>query len=374
MQRRKEVRSESEKTSKRKEEHIKICLDKNIEHGSTLLDEISFWKFEDIDFIHNALPEVDLEKIDISVEFLGKKLNAPIIISGMTGGAKIAERINKNLAKAAENLNLAMGVGSQRAAIENKDLEKTYYVRDVAPNIFLIANLGVIQLNYGYGIKEVKRAIDMIDANAIALHLNALQEAIQPEGNTNWSGCYEKLKKICESIKKPVIVKETGCGISKEVAKKIEAAGASAIDISGRGGTSWGIVEMLRRKKASNNIIAKEWGIPTAISLLECLSVTKIPIIASGGIRNGLEIAKCLALGAIACGIALPLLKPALKSSEEVENKLKEIIEEIKIAMFLVGAKDIKELRKRPLVITGKTKEWAEVREIDIKKLANRNE
>ncbi|MEM5860994.1 MAG: type 2 isopentenyl-diphosphate Delta-isomerase [Candidatus Aenigmatarchaeota archaeon] len=372
MRRRKEVRSESEKTSKRKEEHIKICLDKNVEHGSTLLDEISFWKFEDIDFIHNALPEVDLEKIDISVEFLGKKLNAPIIISGMTGGTKIAEKINKNLAKAAENLNLAMGVGSQRAAIENKELEKTYYVRDVAPNIFLIANLGVIQLNYGYGVEEVKRAIDMIDANAIALHLNALQEAIQPEGNTNWSGCYEKLKKMCKSIKKPVIVKETGCGISKEVAKKIEAAGASAIDISGRGGTSWGIVETLRRKKASNNIIAKEWGIPTAISLLECLSVTKIPIIASGGIRNGLEIAKCLALGAIACGIALPLLRPALKSSEEVENKLKEIIEEIKIAMFLVGAKDIKELRKKPLVITGKTKEWAEVRGIDIKKLAKR--
>lgn len=358
------------KTSKRKEEHIKICLNKNVEHGSTLLHELSFWNFEDIDLIHNALPEANLEKIDVSIEFLGRKLDAPIIISGMTGGVKIAEKINKNLARAAEKLNLAMGVGSQRAAIENKSLEKTYYVRDVAPNIFLIANLGLIQLNYGYGIKEVRKAIEMIDADAIALHLNALQEAIQPEGNTNWVSCYEKLKIICENIEKPVIVKETGCGISKEVAKKIERSGASAIDIAGRGGTSWGAVEMHRRKEKCENVVAMEWGIPTAISLIECVSVVKIPIIASGGIRNGLEIAKCLALGANACGIALPLLKPALKNSEDVENKIKDIIQELKIAMFLVGAKNIKELRKKPLVITGKTKDWAEARGIDIKKFA----
>lgn len=373
MKMRKKKKYKVEKTSKRKEEHIEICLNKNVEIGSTLLHELSFWNFEDIDLIHNALPEVDLEKIDASVEFLGRKLDAPIIISGMTGGTKIAERINKNLAKAAQNLNLAMGVGSQRAAIENKELEKTYHVRDVAPDILLIANIGLIQFNYGYGIDEIKKAIDMIDADAIALHLNALQEAIQPEGNKNWEYCYYKLKNICKSIKKPIIVKETGCGISREVAKKIEIAGASAIDIAGRGGTSWGIVESYRDKDKINNIVAKEWGIPTAISLLECLSVTKIPIIASGGIRNGLEVVKCLALGAIACGMALPLLKPALKNSDEVENKLKEIIQEIKIAMFLTGAKNIKQLRKKPIVITGKTKEWAEVRGIDIKSLANRD-
>lgn len=366
-------RKEYKKTSKRKEEHIEICLNKRVECGSTLLHELSFWNFGDIDFVHNALPEADLEKIDVSIEFLGRKLGAPIIISGMTGGTKIAEKINKNLANAAEKLNLAMGVGSQRAAIENKKLEKTYYVRDVAPNIFLIANLGLIQLNYGYGIDEVNRVIKMIDADAIALHLNALQESIQPEGNTNWIGCYEKLKMVCKNTKKPVIVKETGCGISKEVAKKVELAGASAIDISGKGGTSWGTVEIYRREENNVNEISKEWGIPTAISLLECLSETKIPVIASGGIRNGLEVAKCLALGASACGMALPLLRHAIKDSKDIENKLKEIIQELKIAMFLVGAKNIKELRKKCIVITGKTKDWAEIRGIDIKRLANSN-
>lgn len=360
------------KTSERKKEHIDICLKKNVEYGSTLLSEVSFWDFEEIDLIHSALPEADLEKIDTSIKFLGRKMSAPLIISGMTGGVKIAEKINKNLAKAAEKLNIAMGVGSQRAAIENKELEKTYYVRDVAPNIFLIANLGLVQFNYGYGIEEAKRAIEMIDANAIALHLNAFQEALQPEGNTNWNSCYEKLKFICKNIKKPVIIKETGCGISREVAKKIELAGVSAIDISGKGGTSWGIVEMYRRKDEGDLSILKGWGIPTAISLLECLSFTKLPVIASGGIRNGLEVAKCLALGATACGIALPLLEPSLKNEIEVEKKLKEIINELRVTMFLVGAKNIKELRKKPIVITGKTKDWAEIRGIDIKKFANR--
>jgi isopentenyl-diphosphate delta-isomerase len=359
------------KTSERKFEHIKICLKENVEIGSTRLNEIKFYGLEDFDFIHKSLPEINFDEIDTSIKFFGKELNAPIIISGMTGGTKIAEKINKNLAIAAQQCKIAFGVGSQRAAIENPELAKTYYVRDVAPDIFIIANLGAIQLNYGYGVEEVKKAFEMIRADALALHLNALQEIFQPEGDKNWKGCLKKIEYICKHVDFPIIVKETGAGISKEIAKMIEKANASAIDISGFGGTSWPLIESKRNSELRNSSIIN-WGIPTAISLIECVEAVKIPIIASGGIRNGIEIAKCMAIGATAAGIALPFLKPATKNYKAVKNKIEKIVKELKMVMFLVGAENMKELKKVPIVITGKTKDWVEARGIDVKKFANR--
>jgi len=359
------------KTSKRKYEHIKICLKEGVEIGSTHLNEINFYGFKDIDFVHKSLPEINFDEIDTSIKFFGKELSAPLIISGMTGGTKIAEKINKNLAIAAQECKIAFGVGSQRAAIENPKLAKTYYVRDVAPDIFLIGNLGVVQLNYGYDIEEVKKAVEMIKADALALHLNALQEIFQPEGNKNWKGCLKNIEYICKHVSFPIIVKETGAGISREVAKDLERTNVSAIDISGYGGTSWSLIESKRNLELKNSSIIN-WGIPTAISLIECVEAVKIPIIASGGIRNGIEIAKCIALGATAVGIALPFLKPATKNYKLVKSKIEKIVKELKMVMFLVGAKNIKELKKVPVVITGKTKEWAEVRKIDVKKFANR--
>ena len=353
--------------SKRKSDHIKICLEKKVETNKTGFDNINF---RDIDLVHRALPEVNLKDIDTGCIFLGKKLNAPIIISAMTGGTDEAEKINKNIAEAAQSFGIAMGVGSQRAAIENLDLEKTYKVRSVAPDIFLVANLGIIQFNEGYSINEAKKAIEMIDADALALHLNPLQEVCQPEGDTNWENCLKKIKELCTKLDKPIIVKETGAGISREVAVELKNTGISALDISGSGGTSWSLVENYRNDDGMETF--NNWGIPTAVSLIEVVNSVKIPVIASGGIRNGIDIAKALCLGAEIVGMALPFLKPATKSGKEVEKLLKKLTIELKTTMFLVGAKNIDELRKKPVVITGKTKEWLESRGVDIKKFSAR--
>lgn len=354
--------------SKRKSEHIKICLEKKVELGSTRFNEVNF---KDIDLIHSALPDVNLKDIDVSCSFLGKELKAPLIISGMTGGTHEAEKINKNLAKAAQECGIAMGVGSQRAAIEDSSLEKTYQVREVAPDILLIANLGIIQFIEEYTIREAEKAIDMIDADALALHLNPLQEICQSEeGNVNWKNCLKKIEEICRILDKPVIAKEVGAGISKEIGIALEKAGVSAIDISGLGGTSWSLVEMYRNPDSIKSLI--DWGIPTAISLIEVVSNVKIPVIASGGIRNGKEIAKSLALGAEIVGIALPFLEPATKNSDKVKEKINSLVKELKAVMFLVGAENLKELKRKPIVITGKTKEWLEARGIDVKAFALR--
>jgi isopentenyl-diphosphate delta-isomerase len=235
--------------------------------------------------------------------------------------------------------------------------------------------LGIVQFAKGYGLKEARAAVDMIDADALCLHLNALQEVVQPEGDINWKGCLGKIKEVSQNLGKPVIAKETGAGISKEVAKELEEAGVAAIDIGGLGGTSWSLVEKFRNKEPMDKDIAKnfgDWGIPTAISLIECRESVKIPLIATGGIRNGIEIAKAIALGADIVGIALPLLKPAMKSDVDVEKKLYQIEKELKIAMFLCGAENLEELRKKPVVVTGKSKDWLEARGIDVKKLTNR--
>ncbi|MFQ5975528.1 MAG: type 2 isopentenyl-diphosphate Delta-isomerase [Candidatus Hydrothermarchaeales archaeon] len=356
------------KIDSRKLDHIKIALRETVESKTKN-------GFGDIALVHRALPEVDKDEVDVGIEFLGRKFKAPIVIAGMTGGHEKAIRINKNLAIAAEKLGIPMGVGSQRAAIEDKTLEETYYVaRENAPNAFLIGNLGAVQFNKGYTIKEAEKAVEMIKANALAIHLNPMHEAVQPEGDVNFKGSLSQIKKLSD-LSVPIIIKETGAGIAREEAKLLEKAFVSALDVGGLGGTSFAAVEYFRlTENRSRGKRFWNWGIPTAISTIETVENTSLPIISTGGIRNGIEIAKALALGATACGMALPLLGKAIQGPEQVIDHITEVVEELKIAMFLVGAKDTAELRKADLVITGKTKEWLESRNIDCKKYANRRQ
>ena len=357
----------AEKTEKRKAEHIRICLEQKAQARKATAG------FEDIQLIHRALPEVDRQKISLSTSFLGKKFSAPLIVGAMTGGTEEATQINASIAEAVEKLHLGLGVGSQRAAIEDQKLEKTYAIaRKKAPTAFLIANIGGVQLVHGYGLKEVKKVVEMIDADAVALHLNALQEAVQPEGQTNFKGVLAKIGEIAGELDKPVIVKETGCGISAEDAKALEAAGVKAIDVGGVGGTSFAAVEYYRSSLNNMGEIFWDWGIPTAVSLIETTQSVKIPVIASGGVRSGLDIAKSLALNASLASISQPMLETAVKGTKETEELLSCLIDELRNAMFLVGAENLESLAKVPVVISGKTAEWLNIRGFNIKKYAQR--
>ncbi|MFH1431982.1 MAG: type 2 isopentenyl-diphosphate Delta-isomerase [archaeon] len=348
----------------RKESHISICLEKDIESDITA-------GFDDVVLVHHALVDLNKDEIDLSVNFLGKKLNAPIVIEAITGGAKIGEKINKNLAKAAEEVGVAFGVGSVRAALVDDKLWGTYKVRDVAPNIPIISNIGLVQLIEEYDIREIKDSIKEIGADAIAIHLNPLQEVVQPEGNVNWKGSVARLKYFCHNLGVPVVVKETGAGISRETAIAVERAGASMIDLAGLGGTTFSMVEYYRDKK-DTGLLFKNWGIPTACSIVECRNAVNIPIIASGGIRNGVDAAKAIALGADYAGLALPLLKAATRSHIDVVEVLQKMIDEMKTAMFLVGATNVSELKKKDVVITGRTREWLVTRGIRMDNISNR--
>jgi len=347
--------------SDRKLEHLLICKNSNVEYRKKT-------GFDDIEFVHKALPEVNKEEIDISINFLGKKLDSPFIISAMTGGHPSSKPINMELAKAANTLNIGMGLGSQRAGIENPELTATYtIVRDEAPSAFLIGNIGCQQ------IELAERSVDMIKADALAVHLNPLQESIQPHGDINAKGHINAIKEIVKTLKVPVIAKETGAGIKAEDAVALEKAGVSAIDIAGAGGTSWAAVETYRANDRSMGDLYWDWGIPTAASTVEVCQSVKLPVISSGGIRSGLDAAKALALGADAVGIALPLLKEAYIGHRSVINKINKFNEELRVAMFLVGSSNIAELRKSDLIIKGETKEWLNERGFETKKYARRS-
>lgn len=348
-------------TSNRKIEHLRLCAEKYVESSSS--------GFEDIRLINNALPEIHMEKIDMGTTFLGKHFNAPVIISSMTGGHPNTKKVNEALARAAEELGIGIGVGSQRAALEDSKFEDSFrIVRDVAPNAFVYANIGAAQLRE-YGINEIERAINMVDADAMSIHLNFLQEAIQPEGEVDARNCINAIRSICAEVSVPVIVKETGAGISHAVAVALKEAGVSAIDVGGLGGTSWAGVEVYRARAEGDKIsehmgeLFWNWGIPTAISIIE--SSVGVPIIATGGIRNGIQMAKCIALGASLCGVALPLVTPALKGSQDVVDVLKMMTKELKVAMFLIGCPVIEDLREAQLIIMGKTRESLEQRGFD---------
>lgn len=333
-------------TSQRKLEHLRINLEENVQfmQVSTGLERYRF--------VHQALPEMALEDVDTRSTLFGKALRAPLLVSSMTGGAAEAERINRNLAAAAQATGIAMGLGSQRAAIHDPALARTYRVRQDAPDILLFANLGAIQLNYGYGVDECRRAVEMIDADALILHLNPLQEAVQAKGNTNWSGLLQKIETVCRALGKPVVVKEVGFGISPEVAARLVSAGVSGIDVAGAGGTSWTAVEASRAPNPAQRALAEtfwDWGIPTAESLVRARRAAPgTPIFASGGIRNGLEVAKCLALGAALVGLASPLLKLANLSARDTVQGIEQLTAQLRVAMFAIGTRDLEALRDTP--------------------------
>jgi isopentenyl-diphosphate delta-isomerase len=306
--------------------------------------------------------------IDLTARFLNHSFSSPLFISAMTGGHPGTTEVNARLARAAEHYGIGMGVGSQRAALENPDLDGTFsIVRDEAPHAFLVANLGVVQLR-DHGIDWADRAVAMLEADALAIHLNFLQEAIQPEGDHNAIGCFAAIENLCREFKKPVIVKETGCGISAATARKCWGAGVSAIDIGGWGGTSWAAVESVRASATSAEqnrrlkILGEDfstWGIPTVVSLAEVLA-TGSPVIASGGVRSGGDVAKGIALGADLCGMALPLLKPAMESDAALFSAIEAIHQELAVTMFLTGSARLGDLRKAPVHLTGRTRQMIE--------------
>lgn len=334
--------------SRRKKEHLEIALN----HAVTFKEIAT--GLDDYRFIHQALPEVDLAAIDPSTALFGKRLHAPLVISSMVGGIELARQINRNLAQAAQAMGVAMGVGSQRSAIDDPRTASTYKVRDVAPDILLFANLGAIQLNYGYGVSECRRAVDMIGADALILHLNPLQEALQHDGSANFGGLLTKIEQVCRELSAPVIVKEVGWGISETVARKLADAGVAGIDVAGAGGTSWSEVERYRaHTEGGNNIAATfvSWGIPTAESIeMARRGAPGQTLIASGGTLTGLDVAKTIALGADAAGIAAPLLKAANISPEAVMAALQEVIDALRISMFCIGAASLKELKNSPFL------------------------
>ena len=331
----------------RKADHIKIVLQEDVSSKGTTTG------FERFFLEHNALPEIDLDEVDLSLQLWNKTLQAPLLISSMTGGTESAHTINLNLAEAAQALGIAMGVGSQRAGIEQQNLGKTYKIRQVAPDILLFANLGAVQLNYGYGIDQARRAVEMIEADALILHLNSLQEAVQAEGDRNWKGLYSKIETLATQLEVPIIVKEVGNGISGSVARGLADCGVAAIDIAGAGGTSWSEVEAHRQSDPRRRTIAHcfaGWGIPTALSLMQvCQSVPNLPVFASGGIRSGIDAAKAIALGATLVGSAAPLLDAATYQSQAVYEKFSILLETLKIAAFCAGASTLSQLSTVPL-------------------------
>jgi isopentenyl-diphosphate delta-isomerase len=331
----------------RKADHIKINLEQDVRSSLTT-------GLENYHFTHEALPELDLNRIDTTLSLFGKKLNAPILTSSMTGGTAEAETINLRLAEAAQEMKIVMGVGSQRAAIEKPELEKTFQVRKAAPDILLFANLGAVQLNYGYNIDQCKQAVDMIQADALILHLNPLQEAVQDGGDVNFAGLAKKIEEICKQIEVPVIAKEVGWGISEKTAKLLSDSGVSAIDVAGAGGTSWSQVEMHRAPDEFTRRLAATfvgWGIPTSDSILNVKkAIPDITIFASGGIKDGLDIAKCIALGATLGGMAGQFLKAAADSTEKAVEMMKQTKRQIEVTMFAAGVEKLEGLKVGKLV------------------------
>ena len=331
----------------RKADHIKINLEKDVRSAlSTGL--------ENYHFIHEALPELDLDQVDTSLSLFGKQLAAPILISSMTGGTSDAETINLRLAEAAQEMKIAMGVGSQRAAIEHPEQAKTFQVRRVAPDILLFANLGAVQLNYGYNIDQCRRAVEMIEADALIFHFNPLQEAVQDAGDTNFEGLAKKIEAVCKELEVPVIAKEVGWGISERTAKLLADCGVRAIDVAGAGGTSWSQVEMHRAPDEFTRELAATfvgWGIPTSDSILNVKKAAPdMKIFASGGIKDGLDIAKCIALGATLGGMAGQFLKAAAISTKSAVQMMNLTKRQIEVTMFATGTGTLQGLKAGKLI------------------------
>ena len=326
----------------RKAEHIRLALQESMQLGAHFFDRYGFE--------HCALPEIDFAEIDTSIEFLGKQLEAPLLISCMTGGTQGAARINQNLAEAAERTGVAVGVGSQRKGLEDPRTAASFEVRSLAPTVPLLANLGAVQLNYGCGVAECRRVVEMIQADALVFHLNPLQEALQPEGQANFSHLLPKMAQVVEALDVPVIAKEIGCGISLAVAKSLARIGIRILDTAGLGGTSWARIEARRAGDVEIGELFCDWGIPTPDSIRRLSALPGVTVIGSGGLRSGIDAAKGLALGADLVGMAYPFLAAATESADLVEQKIRRTIEVLKICMFCLGAKSLEVLRKVKLV------------------------
>jgi isopentenyl-diphosphate delta-isomerase len=331
-------------TQTRKADHLRICLEEDVQFRQ-LTNGLERYRFT-----HCCLPELDFSDIDLNVTFLGKKLGVPLLISSMTGGTEQAKLINYRLAEVAQNYRLAMGVGSQRVAVENPNVAHTFAIRSLAPDALLFANLGAVQLNYTYGLEQCLRVVEILEADALILHFNPLQECIQPRGDTNFKGLLDKIHNLCYIISVPVIAKEVGNGISANMAKKLIEAGVSAIDVAGAGGTSWAKVESERAENSLQRKLGKtfaDWGLPTAECIVQIRNqYPTIPLIASGGLRDGMEVAKAIALGADLAGLAFPFLQAAAQSPQAVEELVELLIAEIKTVLFCTGNANLVQLQK----------------------------
>ena len=340
------LKTDDSPTARRKTEHIRINLEQDVS-GKGVTTGLERYRF-----VHRALPELDLAAVDLATTFLGWPLAAPLLISCMTGGVEEAGVINRRLAIAAQAAGVAMGLGSGRAAVDNPALARHFRVRDVAPDVPLLANLGAVQLNYGYTIDQCRRAVEMIDAQALALHLNPVQEAVQHGGNTDFSGLLAKIERLCRELAVPIIVKEVGWGISGEVARQLWEAGVAAIDVAGAGGTSWSEVERHRAptpQRAAMAAAVAGWGMPTADCITDCRRTNPdLPLIASGGLHTGVHAATVIALGADLAGFAGGLLRAAARSEEDAVMAVQAIIDELRITMFAIGAPHIQAVKLSP--------------------------
>ncbi|MGI0020106.1 MAG: type 2 isopentenyl-diphosphate Delta-isomerase [Nitrososphaera sp.] len=346
--------SDIEIIKQRKKDGIDIPLQKNVQARTTST------YLEHVKLVHNALPEIDYDSIDLSTTFLGHRFSAPLIIDSMTGGTDEATVINGRLGELAEKYGFGMGLGSQRAGLKSEELASTYAIaRKNAPNAFLIANIGGAQLAKGLTVDDARKIVKMIRADALVVHLNPLQELVQPEGEPKYAGVLARISELVKNMDVPVIVKEVGAGISREVAAKLEMAGVSAVNVAGAGGTSWAGVEKVRAEMMKNDIkkhlgeLFWDWGIPTAASLVQARRAVKLPLIASGGLRNGLEVAKCVALGASMAAMAYPFLRAASQSRESLFAFADTVLAELKSTMFLVGAGNVPSLASSRYILTG---------------------
>jgi isopentenyl-diphosphate delta-isomerase len=334
-------------TESRKADHIRINLEENVQFPNTSTG------LEKYKFMHQALPELNLEDIDTSMTLFGKSLSAPLLISSMTGGTEMAETININLARVAQSHRIAMGVGSQRAALEDDALAQSFHLRQFAPDALLFANIGAVQLNYGYTADHCQRAVDMLEADALILHFNVLQEAVQPEGDTRWAGLLTQIEAVASQLDVPIIAKEVGWGFAADTVRQLVDAGVAAIDVAGAGGTSWSEVEYHRAPTAFHAQVAAafaDWGIPTADAIRYAATAAPgHPIIASGGLRDGIDVAKSIALGATLGGMAGPFLRAAVESVEAVEAFTEIVMAQLRIAMLCSGIRTISELQSTPL-------------------------
>ncbi len=328
-------------TTRRKDDHLRITLEEDV--SSTRSTGLERYRLP-----HRALPELSLKAVETATTFLGKRLSFPFIIASMTGGSRWGGELNRRLAEAAQHFGVGMGLGSTRAAIERPELLWTFQVRRYAPDILLLANLGAVQLNYGYDVEACRRIIEAVEADALILHLNPLQEALQPEGDTNFSNLLPKIEELCRALEVPVVVKEVGFGIGVEAARQLVEAGVAAIDVAGAGGTSWAMVEAFRAETRVQREVAfafRDWGIPTAEAVRAVrAALPNVPLIASGGLRSGLDVAKSLALGADVASMALPLLRAAADSETELHHQLEIIRQQLRVAMFAAGVRDVEAL------------------------------